>query len=298
MLLPDFNYHKPKSLYEAYKLLDCCSNYALIAGGTDLLVEMKMGKRRHKDLISLNNIQELCCISEDEEYVLIGPAVTFRQIQQSEIIQKYIPVLIDAVSKIGSHQIRNVGTIGGNVCTCASCADSAPILAAYNAEVEVGSNVGIKRMKLTDFQLHHHKINISGSEILTKILVPKPKPNFYANFQKFGLRESSSISVASVAVGIWTDNSLITDANIVVGACAPTPIKCRNAMKTLFNTDIKDLFNGSPLLNEIAENVSSDITPIDDIRGSAEYRKELVKTLTKRAVLAALDSYKAKFRTN
>lgn len=292
MLLPDFNYHKPRTLTDAYKILDTCNNVALMAGGTDLLVEMKMGRRSHDDIISLKEIQELTEISEDENYIYIGSAVTFIEIQRSEIIKRNIPILIDAVSKIGSHQIRNSGTIGGNLCTCASCADSAPILVAYNSEVEVGSSEGKKRLMLTDFQLHHHKINISKGEILSKIIVPKPKPNFIANFQKFGLRESSSISVASVAIGLWIENSIIIDSNIVVGACAPTSLKCQTAMLKMLNINIKDIYYNSPLLNEIANAASGDITPIDDIRGTAEYRKELVKSITKRAILAALDSYK------
>lgn len=291
MLLPDFNFHKPKSLAEAFRILDSHNNVALMAGGTDLLVEMKMGRRTHDDIISLKEIQELSQISEDENYIYIGPAVTFQEIQESEIIKRNIPVLIDAVSKIGSHQIRNTGTIGGNLCTCASCADSAPILVAYNSEVEISSFDTNKRILLTDFQVHHHIINISRGEILTKIIVPKLKPNFVSNFQKFGLRESSSISVASVAVGLWIENSVIVDANVIVGACSPTSLNCRRASTKLINSNIKEFFANSDLLNEIANTTSSEITPIDDIRGSAEYRKELVKSITKRAILAALDSY-------
>jgi carbon-monoxide dehydrogenase medium subunit len=291
MLLPDFNFHKPKTLSDAYQVLDSCSNAALMAGGTDLLVEMKLGRRSHDDIISLNEINELQIISEDDDNIYIGPAVNFWSIQHSDIIKKYIPDLINAVSKIGSHQVRNSGTIGGNLCTCASCADSAPILIANRAEVEVGSSDGLQRMMLTDFQLNHHKINITKGQILTRVIVPKPKSNFFSCFQKFGLRESSSISVASVAVGIWIENSIITDANIVVGACAPTPLKCRNATNKLINIDIKELHHDSSALYEIAELTSNDVTPIDDIRGSAEFRKEIVKAITKRAILNAISNY-------
>ncbi len=295
MLLPDFNYHKPKTLSDAFKILDSYNNVALMAGGTDLLVEMKMGRRNHDNIISLNDINELNEISEDENFIYIGPAVTFHKLQQSEIIKHFIPVLIEAVSKIGSHQVRNSGTIGGNLCTCASCADSAPILIAHNAEVEVSSSDGRKRLLLTDFQLNHHKVNITKREILTKIIVQKPNPNFVSSFQKFGLRESASISVASVAVGLLIENSLIADANIVIGACAPTPIKCRSAISKILKINIKDIYAGSEVLNGIAESTTSDIKPIDDIRGSAEYRTEIVKTITKRAIIQALDRYKLSF---
>ncbi|MFA6572165.1 MAG: FAD binding domain-containing protein, partial [Bacteroidota bacterium] len=226
--------------------------------------------------------------SEDNDFIYIGPAANFNLIQNSEIIRKYIPVLIDAVSKIGSHQIRNSGTIGGNLCTCASCADSAPILITYNAEVEICSAKGKRIVPLTEILLHHHRISISKNEILTKIIVPKPKANFAANFQKFGLRESASISVASVAVGLSVEHSIITDASIVVGACAPTPKRCPSAINKIINSDIRKIYPDSQLLNEIAEAASSDINPIDDIRGSAEYRREIVKIITKRAIINAL----------
>ena len=143
-------------------------------------------------------------------------------------------------------------------------------------------------MNLTDFQLHHHITTIGKNEILTKIIVPKPRPGFVSNFQKFGLRESASISVASVAVGLCVDNSIITDARIVVGACAPTPIICMNAVQKLITMNINEIAHDSRMLNDIAESASNDISPIDDIRGSAEYRKEIVKTITKRAILNAL----------
>ncbi|OGU60486.1 MAG: hypothetical protein A2X64_08475 [Ignavibacteria bacterium GWF2_33_9] len=261
-----------------------------MAGGTDLLVEMKMG-RKLENVVSLNMVSELNEISEDTDFVFIGPTVTFRQIQDSPIIQKYIPHLIDTVSKIGSPQIRNTGTVGGNVCTCASCSDSAPTLIAYNSEVEISSSTGIRRINLTDLQLFHRKTSISKREVLSKIIIPKPKPNFTANFQKFGLRESASISVGSVAVGLWIENSQIADANIVVGACAPTPIKCNSAMQLIINAKLSDLQKDSILLNEIAEATASDTNPIDDIRGSADYRKDIIKTITKRAILNSINDF-------
>ncbi len=289
MILPNFNYHQPSTLIEAYKILDTHNNSALIAGGTDLLVEIQSGIRNPQNIISLNKIKELKSISEDNKNVYIGPTANFHEVMSSDIIGRNFPALIDCISQIGSHQVRNLGTIGGNLCTCASCADTAPLLLVYNAQVEVSSSDGIQLMNLSNFLLDHHKASISNREILTKIIVPKQKENFYSSFLKFGLRESSSISVASLAVGLLIEEFVIKDARLVVGACAPTAILCQTASKQLLNINMDELKHDSSLLNKIVNSVSNDINPISDIRASAEYRKDLVKTLAKRAIIKALN---------
>ncbi len=292
MYISDFKYHKPKSLSEAYSILEACTNAAPIAGGSDLLVEIKQGKRNFDDIISLNHINELNIISEDEKNVYIGSTVTFDQISKSKIILANIPALAQAVSTIGTHQVRNTGTVGGNLCTCASCADSAPIMIAYNASVEVGSKIGIKNYDLIDFFVNHHVTILSKSELLTKIIIPKPSSKIGAYFEKFGLRESASISVASVAVVIKFDNDVIHDASIVIGACAPTPVKSVRATKLLIGLKLDEIKKGSEILENVGLAAVRDIFPIDDIRGGADYRKDIVKVLSQKVILKAVQSIK------
>ena len=287
--MPDFKYYTPDTLEEALKVFGSNQSIAPIAGGTDLLVEMKQGVRHFENLVSLNNIPELKKISEDEDYVYIGPCATHSEIEESEIVWKYIPALAETVGFIGSHQIRNSGTIGGNICTCASCADTAPILIAYEAEVEVSSATKSKRVPLASFFLDHHKTMLEKAELLTNIIIPKPKPNTGVYFEKFGLRESASISVASVAVSITVKDKKIIDANIVVGACAPTPRKCPSAGKVLINAGPGELVRGSKTLSDTANAALKDLFPIDDIRGSAQYRRDIVKTLIIKAILNAFE---------
>ncbi|MDA3842911.1 MAG: xanthine dehydrogenase family protein subunit M [Candidatus Kapabacteria bacterium] len=289
MYIPDFKYHSPETLEEALKVFGSNDSIAPIAGGTDLLVEIKQGVRHFENLVSLNNIPELKNISEDENYVYIGPCVTHSEIEESDIVRNNIPALAETVGFIGSHQIRNSGTIGGNVCTCASCADTAPILIAYEADVEVSSAAESKRLPIATFFLNHHQTMLSKGELLTNIIIPKPKPNTGVYFEKFGLRESASISVASVAVSIIVKDKKIIRTNIVVGACASTPKKCPSAMKVLVNADPRELVKGSKTLSDIANAALKDIFPIDDIRGSAQYRLDIVKTLIIKAVLNAFE---------
>jgi len=292
MYIPELKYHKPKTTDEAYRLLGTYNNSALLAGGTDLLVEIKQGVRNFNNIISLNDIIDLKIIELKSDSIIIGSCVTHNELINSDIIKKHLPALAHAVSTIGTHQIRNTASIGGNLCTCASCADSAPILLTYNAELVIGSKVGSRKLKLSDFLMGHHINALKESELLLRIIIPKPNPNFGAHYEKFGLRESASISVASVAVSVSIENDMITEANMVIGACAPTPMKIPSAMKELVGNDINELKKGSTQLNKVGDLAASEVKPIDDIRGSADYRKNIVKTITQRAVLKAIENIK------
>jgi len=289
MFVPDFNYHKPQTLSDAYKLLDSNDNIAPIAGGTDILVEIKNGVRRFDDIMSLKAIDDLEGITIDGNSIIIGPNTTHTELLESEIISESLPALASAASTIGTDQIRNVGTIGGNLCTCASCADTAPALIAYDAFLEIGSMNGIRLLKLTDFLKDHHETALKKGELLTKIFVPKPKKDFYACFNKFGLRDSASISVASVAISIENENGIVKTANVVIGACAPTPILAPSAIKEIIGKDIQVLKDNTEILEKIGKSAAKDAYPIDDLRGTAEYRKSIIKTLIKRTAQSVLE---------
>jgi len=292
MYIPELKYYKPKTLDEAYKLLKSENKSALLAGGTDILVEMKQGIRSFDNIISLKSIVALREIIETQDTILIGSCATHNQIAESGLVKKYLPALAETVLTIGTHQIRNTATIGGNLCTCASCADSAPILMIYDASLEIGSESGKRIIKASDFFLGHHINALQKGELLLNIIVTKPFDNFGAYFEKYGLRESASISVASVAAGLKIENEIIADANIIIGACAPTPIKSEKAISLLKNSNIKDLIKDSEVLKSIGTAASLEVLPIDDIRASAEYRREIVNVLTQRVVLKALENVK------
>ncbi|MFH1049448.1 MAG: xanthine dehydrogenase family protein subunit M [bacterium] len=292
MFIPELKYYNPKTLEEVYGLLKSEDNSAILAGGTDLLVEMKQGVRTFDNIISLKCIHSLKSIAETDENIIIGSCASHNQIAESKIIKKYLPALANAVLTIGTHQIRNTATIGGNLCTCASCADSAPILMIYNASLEIGSEIGKRLINASDFFIGHHINSLNKGELLLNIIVPKPKNNFGTHFEKFGLRESASISVASVSVSVVVEKDIITDANIVIGACAPTPMKSEKAISVLKNTNIKNLNKDSEVLKQVGSAASSEVLPIDDIRSSAVYRRNIVNVLTQRVLLKAIDKCK------
>ena len=287
MYLDDFKYHRPKTLEEACQLLEQCINCAPIAGGTDVLVEIKKGLRHNDEIVSLKEIAELKLLNKDKNNLYIGAGVTHNEVKKSLIIKENFSALSEAASNIGTEQIRNTGTVGGNLCTGASCCDMAPVLIAYDAKVEIASSTKRRVVSLKDFFIHHKETSLAKGEIMTKIIVPIPKSGEGVSFLKFGLREAASISVASVSVRINSDGDVCTDSCVVIGAVAPTPRISSKAIEVLNNKKITDLINNEEMLKSIGEASAKDSLPLDDLRGSAKFRKQLVNILTQRAVVTA-----------
>ncbi len=288
MYLSDFNYHRPLTVGQACDILSARPDGVPLAGGTDLLVEMKQGLRHHQDLVSLTAIKELKVLEQDAANLFIGSGVTHNEVAAAPVLKESHPAIAEAALTIGTDQVRNTGTIGGNLCTAASCSDMAPILMALRANVEISNSAGVRTVPLSDFFIAHKKTCIQKGEIMTKIVVPLAEAGTVACYEKFGLREAASISVASVAVMIRQRDGICADAQIVIGAVASTPKISQGAMDVLVGKSISDLTAESPTLKKAGEAAALDSLPIDDIRGSAEYRRDLLKVLTRRTISKAL----------
>jgi carbon-monoxide dehydrogenase medium subunit len=292
MYLPDFKFHQPLSVQDAVDLLGHNPNAVPMAGGTDLLVEMKKGLREHDEIISLTKIGELKLIKEDEMNLYIGACASHCEIISSALVNNVLPVLAEAASKIGSDQVRNTGTIGGNICTAASCCDSAPILLAMNASVEIFTPSGIRIVALSEFFTFNKKTVLKTGELVTRIIVPKPAAGTGAFYEKFGLREAGSISVVSVAARVSIEHGTCVDACVVIGAVAPTPRISEMASGIIKGRKVDELLQNGSLLEESGNAAVKDSIPIDDIRGGAQYRRDVLKVLTKRAIRGALENIK------
>lgn len=254
------------------------------------MVEIKKGLRYHQDLVSLSEIDELKSVHEDDNYFYIGAGLTHNEIISLDIINKKLPSLSEALSNIGSEQVRNKGTIGGNLCTGASCCDSAPVLISLKSKVEIRNADEIKTVFLKDFFISNKKTILKKGEIMTRVIIPKPEHNTGVHYEKFGLREAVSIAVVSAAVMVRIIDNICTEACIVIGAVAPTPVISRSSTEILTGKNISELYKSSPLLEQIGEAAANDSIPIDDIRGSAHYRRDILKVITNRAVLKALEN--------
>ena len=287
MYIQDFTYHKPETLQEACNLLESQNNAAAIAGGTDILVELKKGLRHNDNIISLSGIKELKILEESENNLVIGSAVTHNEIKNSKFIREKFPALAETASQIGTDQVRNTATVGGNLCTGASCCDMAPVLIASNASAEILSTNGKRIVSLKDFFVFHKETSIGKGELMTKIIVPFLEPGTGVCFKKFGLRDASSISVASASAFIKVEDDVCIDSRIVVGAVAPIPKISNKSSEILNGAKVTELSEGSSVLKEAGKAAAADSLPLDDMRGTADFRRDIVNVLTQRAVIKA-----------
>lgn len=288
MYFPDFTFHQPLSIKDAISLLEQKSNAVPMAGGTDLLVEMKKGFRSHEDIVSLAKITELKLITEDENSLFIGACTSHTEVIASPLVGKIAPALVEATSKIGSDQVRNMGTIGGNLCTAASCCDTAPVLLAMNASVEMAGLENVRIIPLRDFFIFNKRTILKKGELLTRIIVPKSGQGTGVCYEKFGLREAGSISVVSVAAKVQIIDDTCVDACIVIGAVAPTPKISGQATDILKGKKVNEFAENSSLLDEAGHAAVRDSIPIDDIRGGAQFRRDVLKVVAKRAIRRAV----------
>ncbi len=288
MYIPDFTYHKPASIEDACRILAGSADAAPLAGGTDLLVEMKQGGRRHRDIVSLRAIAPLRAVVLTPEAIVIGAGATHNQVRDSAAVREAFPSIAMAAATIGTDQIRNVGTLGGNLCTGASCSDMAPVLLALDAEVEIAGPGATRRVPIREFFVAHRATRLARGEIMTSVIVRRPPAPMASWYEKFGLRAAASISVASVAVALTLAGDRCLGARVVIGAVAPTPRISDGASAALAGQPLAAMTTGSPLLARAGDAAAADSAPIDDIRGTADYRRSLIRVLTERAVLRAL----------
>ncbi len=260
-----------------------------MAGGSDLLVDLKQGKRRPEDVVSLARVPELRSIDLEEDRLSIGAAVTHARLAGSPLLDSHAPAICEAARTIATEQIRNTATVGGNLCTAASCSDTAPVLIALEAGLELVSRGKTRTLPLGEFFLFHKQTALRQEEVLARILVPLPAPGSGAAYRKFGLREAASVAVASVAARVRIEEGVCADARVVLGAVAPTPRIARRAAELLVGRSVGELGAGGAILGEVGRAAMDESEPIDDLRGSAAYRRHLVRTLTERAVRGAIE---------
>jgi len=285
MYLPDFDYYAPDSLAETCEALERFGAKAkVLSGGTDIIAKMKSGLLSPEVLISLKKLEDLKKIDYvSGKGVVIGALSTHNDLVNSKILNdKYLSVS-EAAHNMASNQIRNIGTVGGNLCNAVPSADLPPILIALGATIKLVGTKGERVMLLEDLFTGPMKTVIAENEILTEIVIPD-QSSTGSNYIKFGLRRSGALAVVGIAVAVTVNGGTITEAKIAIGAAAPTPIRAREAEKFLQGKTISD-----DLLAEAGVIASGESKPISDIRGSAEYRRDLIRVLTRRALHKAIN---------
>jgi carbon-monoxide dehydrogenase medium subunit len=283
--MKEFELYEPKSVKEACGLLAKLKGKArVMAGGTDLLVELKSGRLNLAAVVSLKGIKGLNKITFNrKEGLRIGALVTWTQLLDSKPVSKHYPLLRKAAETLGSVQIRNVGTLAGNV-THASPAANGPIpLLIYEAECVVQGPNGTRVIPVQKMFGGVQKNTLSRSEVLTEIRVPVPPPGVNGTYYKFALRRAMDLAVVGLGVLVKTKNGAFEDVRIALGSVGPKPFRAKRAEKILAGKKIDE-----QLMREAGETAAAQCAPITDIRASKEYRMEIVKELTYRAIKESL----------
>ena len=284
----DFNnIYEAKSIQDAIRILNDNPDAWIIAGGTDTVISMREGHFAGRELVSINGIKELEGISLDENNnIHIRPNTTFRQITDNEIIKEKIPYFIEAVETIGSPQIRNVSTIGGNISNGFTTADAPPTLFVLDAKVEVTGPKGKRQMPIADYYVASEVMDLKQGELLTDIIIPFEGYNGYkCTYIKYAVRKSLDIVLLGCAVAskLYDNKSVLDDVKISFGAAGPVPLRAHNTENKLNGMTVsKDLFD------VIEENIESDVKLRTDMRATKEFRLHLCKVLSKRALTKTL----------
>ena len=282
MSLLDIRLHKPQSIIEAVRLLSVLEDARLLAGGTDLLVDIKQGLIRVKNLISLQEIEEIRGIKKEKGRIRIGAMVTPHEILSSSLINRYIPALSDTARSMASTQIRSLATVGGNIASAVPSADLPPLLIAADASVILDCGTP-REINLSEFFTGPRTMVCGAGEILTCVYLPLPPRGTGFSYKKLTLREANALAVVGVASRITLSGERIKKSAIVLGAVAPTPLLAGKASDLLIGKE-----PSAKLFEKAAALAKDEGKPISDMRGSAWYRRELIQVLTRRALDEAL----------
>jgi len=274
----------PESLNDCLRLLaERGPETKLLAGGTDLLPQMKNGVLMPKRVIDLSGVARVKILESDAKGLRIGAAVPARQLEQDPRVRAGYVSVAESAALVGSVQVRNLATVGGNLCNAAPSADMAPPLVALEAQAVIAGPHGERRVALSDFFTGVRTTVLGPDELLVEIVAPAPGPHSGGSYIRHTPRRELDIAVVGVASQVTLANGVCAKARIALAAVAPTPVRATTAEAAL---------EGRPLTPELieraAELAAQGATPISDQRGSEDFRRHLVRILTRRTLTAAL----------
>ncbi len=274
-------YTAPTTVEEAAEVL-AEGNATVLAGGTDLMLQTKSGARVFEPLlVNLRRVEGLRGVAEDHGEIRLGALTTITDVLNDDLLQQSAPVLRETADKFACGQIRNSATIGGNICNASPAGDMIIPLLLFEAEVElvswVDEEANWRLVPLKNFFKGPGQSKLRPNEILTAVKFRIPSSDFVAGFLKFGARPAMDISVVSVGIGGQLNNGALTGARVAFGAVAPTPMRARETEAVLEGQVIDEA-----TIAAASAKAATEISPIDDVRASAWYRRELIQTLTGR----------------
>jgi aerobic carbon-monoxide dehydrogenase medium subunit len=285
----EFEYLEPKSMQQALEWLNAYRARArILAGGTDMYLRLRKGVFLPDYVIDLKRVPDLDYITATREGgVQIGPTALQENVARSLLIRQIYPALAEAAGWVGSVQTRNRATLVGNLCNASPAADTAPAILSYGAQVKIASINGERRVPLEEFFVGPGKTVLQDNELVAEIVLPAPAPHTGAAFFR-RTRTAMDIAVVCGAAMLTVANGTCQDARIALGAVGPTPMRALRAESALRGQALTE-----PLIEEAGRIAAEEARPIDDVRSSAEYRREMVSILTRRGLKQALERARA-----
>lgn len=276
---------KPSTIEEALALKNSLSTISFLAGGTDLIIKLNKKDINTEYLIDLNSIDDLKNITENDSYIEIGSMNTFSKLRESLIIKKYFNSIIECAETMGSPQIRNMATIGGNIINAGPAADGIPCIMALNGILTFKSLDAVRNITCLDYFKNYSVERIKENELLTKILIPKK--NILSGFYKLGKRNSLAIARLSTSIVLDTENDIIKNISISLGAVGRYPFRVEKIENLAKGKNVKWLFEDEVLMmleNEVVESIKG--------RKTVNFKKEAIKGVYKNALQRTLPLYK------
>ncbi len=281
------SYKKANSVKDAIFMLKANPDAKLIAGGTDVLIRMHEGKKHFAHLVDIHDLDELKACSIDKNGILtIGSGVTFSQAMLSDVIRDNISLLAVASGTVGGPQIRNVATIGGNVCNGVTSADSASALFALNAILNIQGGSGNRQIHIADFYLGPGKVDLKQDDILTHFSITPENYKGYSGFYyKYAMRNAMDIATIGCAAVVKVNGNQLEDLRLAYGVAAPVPIRCPQTEHAAKGQKLS-----KNLLQDIKNSVLQDVNPRTSWRASKEFRLQIIKELAERVVRTAIEN--------
>ncbi len=284
----EYEYLKPKNLEEVFSYLKSFGEKAtLIAGGTDVMVNIRNKKIAPEALISLRNLEELAYIKKGEDAYHIGALTTHRMLETSSLVARELSALHDGASQVGSVQIRNVATIGGNICNAAPSADTAGPLLALDAAVVLKGPNGSRKVPLTEFFTGPSQTVRAHDEVAVEFEIPLRMGEFGSAYHKHARRKAMDLPILGVAVSLEMEGETVKDARIALSVAAPTPIRAVKAEEFLRGKKGEE-----EVFEEAGKIAAEEASPRDSLRGKAWYRKEIIATFVPKMAFRAMERLK------
>ncbi|HEY7545342.1 MAG TPA: xanthine dehydrogenase family protein subunit M, partial [Blastocatellia bacterium] len=257
----------------------------VIAGGTDLMVLMNARQLDAEEFLDIWRVDELRGIADEGDSLRIGALATYTELIRSPLVQLCAPALVAASRTIGAIQIQNRGTLGGNIVNASPAGDSLPVLAAYDAEIEIGSRRGSRRVPFNQFYTAYRRTVLEADELVVSVRLPKLKNDERDFFCKVGTRRAQAISKVVMAVKAKIENDMIESIRVGVGSVAPTVVRAYKTESLLAGRAVT-----ADLIEQARQSISLEVSPINDLRSTEHYRRAVTGNVLARFLLNIIDS--------